>query len=289
MRLGLLGARRAGVPLIIGSCGGGGNDTAVDGYFEMADRIAKENGFKLKVACIYTQPDRNFLVDKYRRGPDPLPFRAPRTSTRRPSWPTVTSWPCLAPSRFNGRWTPVPTWCSWAAAPMLRFSRPFRWLAASIPGRCGTPPRSSKCGSAAAENRSGQDCLACTLDDDGFILEPLDPELRCTPSQRGRPYAVRDGRPVPSDHALGHVGRERRHLPSRSTSVGCEVVGGTFEPSTQYTAKLEGAAPVGFLSSFWGSIARPDDPVATRHVDRVAEPTSATGSRAPSATRTTST
>jgi hypothetical protein len=35
------------------------------------------------------------------------------------------------------------------------------------------------------------------------------------------------------------------------------VRGGTFTPSTDYTVKLEGAAPVGFLSSFWGSMRDP--------------------------------
>jgi hypothetical protein len=42
------------------------------------------------------------------------------------------------------------------------------------------------------------------------------------------------------------------------------VVGGSFEPATQYTAKLEGAAPVGFLSSFWGSTR---DPIILTQLD----------------------
>ena len=41
MRLGLLGARRLGIPLIIGSCGGGGTDSAVDGYASMVERIGR--------------------------------------------------------------------------------------------------------------------------------------------------------------------------------------------------------------------------------------------------------
>src|SRR6516162_4485392 len=45
LRLGLLGAHRLGVPLIVGSCGGGGGDAAVGGYAEMVDRIASANGF----------------------------------------------------------------------------------------------------------------------------------------------------------------------------------------------------------------------------------------------------
>jgi hypothetical protein len=42
-----------------------------------------------------------------------------------------------------------------------------------------------------------------------------------------------------------------------------KVRGGTFTPSDVYTAKLEGAAPVGYLSSFWGSMR---DPVILRQL-----------------------
>ena len=74
LRLGFLGARRLGIPLIIGSCGGGGNDTAVDGYAEMVDRMAREAGVNARVACVKTEPDRGLLVQKYRDGKlRPLP------------------------------------------------------------------------------------------------------------------------------------------------------------------------------------------------------------------------
>src|SRR5579862_4049449 len=63
--LGLLAAHRLGVPLIIGSCGGGGGDDAVDGYAEMVDRVASSHGFTTRVACVQSEVDRDLLVDKY--------------------------------------------------------------------------------------------------------------------------------------------------------------------------------------------------------------------------------
>ena len=181
MRLGLLGARQAGVPLIIGSCGGGGNDTAVDGYFEMADRIAKENGFKLKVACIYTQPDRNFLVDKYRRGQIRSLPGAPdideKTFVADGHIVAMSGAEPIQRALETGADLVLVGRCAdaaiFAAIPLARGFDPGPvWNAAKI----------VECGAAAAENRSGQDSILCTLEDDGFILEPLDPELRCTPS-----------------------------------------------------------------------------------------------------------
>ena len=56
LRLGLAGARQAGVPLIIGSCGGGGGDDAVTGYLAMVERIARTEGWKLRVACVFSEP-----------------------------------------------------------------------------------------------------------------------------------------------------------------------------------------------------------------------------------------
>jgi len=44
LRLGLLGARRLGIPLIIGSCGGGGNDSAVDGYLQLVEADLRRLG-----------------------------------------------------------------------------------------------------------------------------------------------------------------------------------------------------------------------------------------------------
>ena len=68
LRLGLLGAHRAGVPLIIGSCGGGGGDAAVDGYVELVEEIVRAAGFGVRVATVHCEPDRDWLAAKYLAG-----------------------------------------------------------------------------------------------------------------------------------------------------------------------------------------------------------------------------
>src|ERR1700733_3292229 len=68
LRLGLLGAHRAGVPLIIGSCGGGGGDAAVDGYVGMVQEVVGGAGFGGRVATVHCEPDRDWLAAKYRAG-----------------------------------------------------------------------------------------------------------------------------------------------------------------------------------------------------------------------------
>jgi Acyclic terpene utilisation family protein AtuA len=119
-----------------------------------------------------------------------------------------------------------------------------------------------ECGSAAAENRRGQDAMLCTLDHDGFVLEPLDPSLRCTPRsvaahtlyETADPYRLTMPSGTLDARAATYEALDDRRV---------RVRGGTFALADTYTAKLEGATPVGYLSSFWGSVR---DPVICRQL-----------------------
>ncbi len=255
LRLGLLGARHAGVPLIIGSCGGGGGDAAVDGYLEMVQEIVRGAGIAARVATIHCEPDREWLVGKYRAGDirelrgapsiDEDTLRAPgHVVAMAGAEPIQDAIDAGADVVLIGRASDA---ALFAAIPLARgFDPGAVWNAAKI----------VECGSAAAENRSGQDCLACTFDDEGFVLEPLDPALRCTPRSVAAHTLYETADPYRLVQPSGTLdAREATYtaLDERRT----RVVGGTFTPAAEYTAKLEGAAPVGFLSSFWGSTRDP--------------------------------
>ena len=71
--------------------------------------------------------------------------------------------------------------------------------------------------------------------------------------ERRGAHALRDRGSVSPDDAVGHARRAvatYEALDDRRV----KVRGGTFAAADAYTAKLEGAAPVGFLSTFWGSM-----------------------------------
>jgi hypothetical protein len=253
--LGLLGAHRLGVPLIVGSCGGGGADSAVDGYLAMVDRLAADAGIAVRVACVACEPDRELLVQKYRRGDlRPLPG-APaidEDTLRLPGHivamagaePIQDALALGADVVLLGRCADA---AIFAAMPIARGCDPGPvWNAAKI----------VECGSAAATNRKGQDSILCTIEDDGFVLEPLDPDLRCTPAsvaahtlyETADPYRLIMPSGTLDARAATYEAIDDRRV---------RVRGGTFTPAETYTAKLEGAAPVGYLSSFWGSIRDP--------------------------------
>jgi hypothetical protein len=258
----VLGARRAGVPLIIGSCGGGGGDAAVDGYLQLLQDIARAGGFSLRVATIHCEPDRGWLAAKYRAGDmrelpgapaiDETTFALPgHIVAMSGAEPIREAVDAGAQVVLAGRASDA---ALFAAIPLARgFDPGLVWNAAKI----------TECGSAAAENRSGQDCLKCTFDDDGFVLEPLDPALRCTPRSVAAHTLYETADPYRLVQPSGTLdARDASYTALDDSRV--RVVGGTFAPAAEYTAKLEGAASVGYLSSFWGSVR---DPIILSQLD----------------------
>jgi hypothetical protein len=255
LRLGLAAAHQAGVPFIVGSCGGGGGDAAVDGYADMVDRLAKDLGLRLRVATVHCEPDRRLLAGKLAAGQvrelpgapaiDGATFERPGHVVAMAGAEQLQRALADEPDVvLVGR---IADAAIYAAIPLAAGFEPAHvWNAAKI----------MECGAAAALNRTGQDSLLCTLDDDGFVLEPLDPALRCTPESVAAHtlYEVSDPfRLVMPSGALDSRGAEYTAVDDRRVRVS----GGTFTPSDEYTVKLEGAAPLGFVSSFWGSIRDP--------------------------------
>jgi hypothetical protein len=124
------------------------------------------------------------------------------------------------------------------------------------PGPVWNAAKIVECGSAAATNRRGQDSLLCTIEDDGFVLEPLDEQLRCTPGSVAAHTLYETADPYRLTMPSGTLdARTATYEALDGRRV--KVRGGTFAASDVYTAKLEGATPVGFLSSFWGSMRDP--------------------------------
>lgn len=255
LRLGIAGARRAGVPLIVGSCGGGGGDLAVSGYLEMVERIARAEGWRLKVTCVFTEPDRGLLARKHDAGELVALPGAPAIdrSTLEADGHIVAMAGAEQVQRAidTGADVILVGRCAdaaiYAAVPLAAGFDPAEvWNAAKI----------AECGAAAAENRSGQDSLLVSFDDEGFVLEALDPNVRCTPGsvaahtfyEVADPYRLVMPSGVLDSSAATYTAVDDRRV---------RVRGGTWTPAERYTVKLEGAAPLGHLSSFWGSVRDP--------------------------------
>jgi hypothetical protein len=62
------GGMKAGIPVFVGSCGTCGTDSTVDECFEIVCEIFKEEGFRGKIARIYSQQSPEALKKKMGRG-----------------------------------------------------------------------------------------------------------------------------------------------------------------------------------------------------------------------------
>src|SRR3979411_318194 len=62
LRILLVEARKARIPLLVGTCGTSGTDSGVDWVGDIALRIAKEDRLSFRLACIYSEQSIDDIV-----------------------------------------------------------------------------------------------------------------------------------------------------------------------------------------------------------------------------------
>ena len=68
LRLMLGAARSAGIPLVIGSCGGAGGDPHLEAVADIVREIAREDGHRFRLAVIRAEQDKAWVRDRMREG-----------------------------------------------------------------------------------------------------------------------------------------------------------------------------------------------------------------------------
>ncbi len=68
LRLMLLGAKQAGIPLVVGSSGGAGGEPHLQWTREIVEEIAREDGLHFRVALIHAEQDKARLKAKLAEG-----------------------------------------------------------------------------------------------------------------------------------------------------------------------------------------------------------------------------
>jgi acyclic terpene utilization AtuA family protein len=262
LRILLRAAATAGIPLIVGSCGTSGTDSGVDWVAGIAEDVMAEEGLDLKTARVYSEQEAGALKEQLGAGRiHPLPPHGPL----RPQVlddcthivgmmghePLVEAIRAGAQVVLAGRATDT----ALAAAVPLMLGMPAgpAWHAAKIV-ECG--------GQATANPRLGG--VFATIDQDGFVVEPLDPGNVCTPLsvaahmlyETADPYRMREpaGTLDVSDATYTAVDERR-----------VRVEGSRFEPAGQHTIKLEGARITGYETLSFTGIR---DPRITADIER---------------------
>lgn len=238
----MLARAEIGVPLLIGTAGTCGADSAVDWLVEITRELAGELGQSLKIAVLKSGQSRDAMCDALQSGRiAPLSPHMPLDCELINSCSNIVA---LAGAEqiqkalqtgadivIAGRTTDTAVI---AALPLAQGCDPgAAWHGAKI-GECG----------ALATTNPNAGTIMVSFDESGFVIEPMADSGDATPRSVSAHMLYENSDP----HVLLEPGG---HLDVRGAVYGAEgratrVSGSKWVPSSRYTVKLEGARCVGF-------------------------------------------
>jgi len=260
MRILMLAQARAGIPLLIGSCGTSGCDMALDWTRDVALEIAREHGLNPRIALLYSeQPPA--LMAQYAKDGRVSPL-APMTDTGADLFaecehivalmgpePYVAALQAGADIVLGGRTTDTAVL---AALPLLHGAGvASAWHAGKI-AECG--------GLCTTHSREGG--VMIRVGRDAFEVEPLGTVSRCTPFTVSAHMLYENSDPFML-HEPGGVLDVRAARYDAVDERTVMVTGSNFI-SKPYTMKLEGAARRGFQTLMLVGI---KDPAVLTEID----------------------
>jgi hypothetical protein len=244
LRLMLLGARKWGVPMVVGSCGGAGTNRAVDLYVELIREIAAEENLEpFKLARIYSEVDREYLARRAATerieglgAPEPLSADDVRGSSRVVAMMGVE--PIIEALNQGADVVLAGRSCDDAVFAAPAIARGFDKGLSLHMGK------SIECGPLVATPVLQREAVRATVRENDFLVEPLHPGQRCTPaSVAGHAlYERTDPRELAVPGGLTRLGAARFEA---FTDRICRVSGAEWVPDPIYRVKLEGSAFVG--------------------------------------------
>lgn len=243
------------IPLIISSAGGAGTDAQVDFMIDLIREISAAEGYRFKLAAIYSSVDRALIHARLREGrisecgPSGLlsgaaideaveivaqmgaePFA--KVLAERPDIDIIVSGRSYDPAPHAG----------------------LCMLHGIDPGTYWHMGKIVECGAACAEPKGR--VMKAVVRKDSFDLEPMNPAERCTPLSVAAHTLYEKGRPdlLPGPGGVLDLNKAQYEaLDDRRVRVS----GGVFLPSNRYSVKLEGAAITGYRTIFIGGIRDP--------------------------------
>ena len=254
LRILMVAAHRAGIPLIVGSCGTSGTDAGVDWVRDITEEIAADENLLLRVACLYSEQQPAELESLRRRGKiRPLEPAGPL--------PADTLLRCSHIVALMGH-EPIAAALADGADLVLAGRATDTALIAALPLSQGMPAgptwhaaKISECGGLCTTNpRSGG--VLVSLDAGGFTIEPLDSAAACTPVsvaahmmyENADPFRMREPAGTLDTSNATYTALDDRRV---------RVQGSVFEAADQLTLKLEGAAPAGYQTMILSGIRDP--------------------------------
>ena len=245
LRLMLNAAVRAGIPMVIGTCGGAGGTPHLDLVARMAREIAREDGLHFKMALIEAEQDKASLKRQVAAG----------RVTPLVRQPVLTDETIDGSTRVVAMMGPEPFVTALDAGAQVvlagRASDPASWVAAAT--RAGLPPAPAwyagkmlECG-ATPSIPKGHDCLFVTVREDHVECEPTNPARRCTPLSIANHSLHENSSPIHHIEPGGMLDTSDCRFEAVSDRA-VRISGMRWNPAERYTVKLEGVALAGYRS-----------------------------------------
>lgn len=239
----LMAARaEAGVPLLIGTAGTCGADSAVDWLTDITREIAEENGQSLRVAVLKSGQNARSLEDAQQFGRVTALPAAPEISAD--TFESCTNIVALAGAEhiqaaldtgadivIAGRTTDTAVL---SALPLQRGCHAgAAWHGAKV-GECG----------ALATTHSNSGVILLDFDEDGCTMTPLAEGARATPETVSAHMLYENSDPFILHEPGGHLDTHTARYEAQGNA--CRITGSSWHKADKYTVKLEGARKAGF-------------------------------------------
>ena len=262
----LAGGKEMRIPVIIGTAGGSGAGSHLSWCLDIVREIAREKHLGFKLATIGAEIPKEKLLRCFDRGAiKPLPPGGELQRGELESSESVVGQMGLEPFIkaleagadviLAGRaydpavFASYPVWKGFDTALSLHMGKIL------------------ECAAIAAEPGSGSDCMIGFLREDHFLLEPMNPDRKCTATSVAAHTLYEKTNPYLLPGPGGTLDLRAANF-SQFSERSVKVSGSRYIPSDVNSVKLEGARLAGFRTV---SIAGARDPLFIDRVDKIIE------------------
>ncbi|WP_188206890.1 acyclic terpene utilization AtuA family protein [Alkalibacillus aidingensis] len=262
LKIMIQGGISSDIPVIVGSAGTSGSNQSVDWTTEIVEEISAEEGLSFKLAKIYSEITNERLIQYYNNGKIKPLENAPeinestfgnlsKTVAQMGPEPMIRALEHGADVIIAGRSSDTSIF---SAVPLKEgVDNGVVWHASKI----------LECGAGCVEKRLHPDSMFAWIYDDHFVIEPPNPQMKCTPVSVLSHFLYENTDPYQLYEPSGMIDTTDSHyeqLGERSVKIS----NSHMVHSDQYTVRLEGVKVDGFRRICIGGIR---DPFVLKQLD----------------------